>query len=271
MLEPLHAAESVWRAAALFACLRFLFANDFGTGRKRRRERQLSNLDAEVEQAAQLLFQIGMASDGSSASSEDDHDQHSHDLGGQRSINSKPRGTDSQLHRWITDEFWFSDPEFRSNLRVSHSTFLRIVQMVSATVTDSVNLVTGTVKQTREFKVAVGLYHLGHGGTWRTTANVAGIGLTTAKAYVESFAGVVIRHGKPVYMPGKPSPDRLLRVKRRFEERSNLGDVAMTIDGTHVPWTPDRARHREDYHNYKGWHSIACLMFVDSFYMFVDS
>eukprot|EP00961_Rhodomonas_salina_P046688 626612-Rhodomonas_salina.1 len=71
-------------------------------------------------------------------------------------------------------------------------------------------------------------------------------------------------------MPGKPDRDRLERCKRKFAERRNIGDVAMTVDGTHVPWTPDQARYREDYHNYKGWHSILCLMFIDSFYMFVD-
>ncbi len=53
-----------------------------------------------------------------------------------------------------------------------------------------------------------------------------------------------------------------------------MGDVAMTVDWTHhdVPWTPYTSRYQEDYHNYKGWHSILCLimMFVDSFYMFLS-
>eukprot|EP00961_Rhodomonas_salina_P137340 1847593-Rhodomonas_salina.1 len=61
-------------------------------------------------------------------------------------------------------------------------------------------------------------------------------------------------------MPGVPCPDRLEHVKHKFaEERHNIGDVAMTVDGTHVPWTPEKGRHSEDYHNYKGWHSILCL------------
>ncbi len=51
-----------------------------------------------------------------------------------------------------------------------------------------------------------------------------------------------------------------------------MGDVALTVDGTHVPWVLawDNSKHREDYHNYKGWHSLLCLMFVNSFHMFVD-
>jgi hypothetical protein len=174
------------------------------------------------------------------------------------------------VRQWVTDPFWFDDPEFRRNLRVSHSTFLRIVDLVKPSVRDSVNPLTGAVLQKAEFKVAVGLYHLGHGGTWRMTANACGIGLSTAEGYVRLFANAIILHGKPVYMPGKPNADRLAFVKRKFQEQLNIGDIAMTVDGTHVPWTPDTARHREDYHNYKGWYSILCLMFVDSFHMFVD-
>ncbi len=37
-----------------------------------------------------------------------------------------------------------------------------------------------------------------------------------------------------------------------------------------MQWNPDKVCFREDYHNYKGWHSILCLMFVNSFSMFVD-
>ncbi len=88
-------------------------------------------------------------------------DPDSQDWGGQCNINVKPQGTDSQLLRWITDEFWVCDPEFRRNLRVFLSTFLCIMQMVSVTVTDSLNQLSGTVKQKHKFKAAVGLYHLG--------------------------------------------------------------------------------------------------------------
>jgi hypothetical protein len=96
---------------------------------------------------------------------------------------------------------------------------------------------------TKEFKVAVGLYHMGHSGTWRTTSNVCGIGLATARSYTKLFANAVVNLLKPVYMPGTPCADRLERVKCKFAERRGLGDVAMTVDGTHVPWTPDDARH----------------------------
>ena len=174
------------------------------------------------------------------------------------------------IDRLVGDPFWWTDIDFQKNLRVTHPTFLHIVELLGTDVADSVNPLTGAVLQKKEFKVVVFLYYLGHGGTWRTTANVAGIGVATARKYVRTVAAAVVKCIKPIYMPGKPCADRLARVTRMFTERRGLGNVAMTVDGCHVPWQPDQACTREDYHNYKGWHSVLCLMFVDSFYMFVD-
>ena len=75
---------------------------------------------------------------------------------------------------------------------------------------------------------------------------------------------------KPQYMPGRLNRDRLVRFRSKFAERRGIRGVVMTVDGTHVPWQPDMSSCREDYHNYKGWYSLSCLMFVDSYYMFVD-
>ena len=72
-------------------------------------------------------------------------------------------------------------------------------------------------------------------------------------------------------MPRGTSVDKQAWIRAKFAERRGIWCVTMTVDGTHVPWVPDDARFREDYHNYKGWFSLLCLMFVDSFYMFVDA
>ncbi len=61
------------------------------------------------------------------------------------------------MMQWITDPFWFDYQEFKCNLLASHCTFLHIVQSQQGSVKDLVNTLTGTVKVTKEFKVAVGL------------------------------------------------------------------------------------------------------------------
>ncbi len=60
-----------------------------------------------------------------------------------RSIPAQPRGGDSQVRQWVTDLFWFEDPEFQHNLSVSHLTFLWIVSIVKESVRDSMNPLTG--------------------------------------------------------------------------------------------------------------------------------
>ncbi len=119
---------------------------------------------------------------------------------------------------------------FKRNLQVSHATFLRIVSLVKDSVRDSINPLTGAIREKAELKVAVGLYHLGHCGTWRTTANVCWIGLCTAKRYIKLFTAAITLHGKPQYMPGKPNSEQLAFVKRKFQDQRNISDIAMTVD-----------------------------------------
>eukprot|EP00961_Rhodomonas_salina_P105447 1419806-Rhodomonas_salina.1 len=38
------------------------------------------------------------------------------------------------VRAWITDPFWFEDPDFKLNIRVSHKTFLHIVDLVTISV-----------------------------------------------------------------------------------------------------------------------------------------
>lgn len=45
----------------------------------------------------------------------------------------------------------------------------------------------------------------------------------------------------------------------------------MAVDGTHLPFRPDTKTSAADYRNYKGWHSILAVAFVNSFHLFVDA
>ncbi len=77
-----------------------------------------------------------------------------------------------------------------------------------------------------------------------------------------------------MYLPERQCPDHLAHLKHKLTEKQGIGCYeAMTADGTLVPWAPDPVCFQEDSHNCKAFklHSIVCLMFVDSFYMFVHS
>ena len=171
---------------------------------------------------------------------------------------------------YVYSEAWRDCNVFRLRMRMSYPTFVDIVAGLSQAIPHSYCGITGKLLQSREIKVAVGLWHLAHGGTFGQTADAAGIGESTARLYTQQFCRAVINVMKPTWMPGKPDADRLARTRMKFAERRGMHGIAMTVDGTHVPWVPDKASVREDYHNYKGWYSLSCLMFVDSFYLFID-
>ncbi len=148
---------------------------------------------------------------------------------------------------WITDTFWFVDPEIKDNLCMSHCKLLHIVHYLQGQIKDSLNLLSGTVKVSKEFKVGVGLYYLGHGGTWQSLSNLCCIGLSSAKGscirYVKLFASAVVAVLKPAYVPGEQCADCVVHIKCNFSERQpeGIGDAALTVGHDGLPWTPDNS------------------------------
>jgi hypothetical protein len=73
-------------------------------------------------------------------------------------------------------------------------------------------------------------------------------------------------------MPNAPeTAENLERIRKNFAGRRGIGNCVMAVDGTHIPYTPRYRQTAEDYKNYKGFHSILALCFVNSFYLFVDA
>jgi hypothetical protein len=107
---------------ALFIVLDALFRNGLGRSCKRWRAGDEVMFDAMTMAAATELFT-----------------HHHHDLSesdeasqvmfarGSQSINLRQHNCYSAMMQWITDPFWFDNPEFKLNLHVSHLTFLHIV------------------------------------------------------------------------------------------------------------------------------------------------
>ena len=56
-----------------------------------------------------------------------------------------------------------------------------------------------------------------------------------------------------------------------FAQRRRFGCLGLAVDGTHTPFTPLDSSLAEDYKNYKGWHSLLSLAFVNGAYMFEEA
>ena len=81
----------------------------------------------------------------------------------------------------------------------------------------------------------------------------------------------VFRQLKPLYMPGsKFSSEERAAVQGQFASRRGMQNITLACDGTHIPFHPPNKRVALEYRNYKGWHSILAVAFVDSYYRFFD-
>ena len=121
-------------------------------------------------------------------------------------------------------------------------------------------------------RVGACLYLLAHGASVKVTADVASVGKGTMYKWLHRFVSGVLTHVKPVYMPGTvPSAELLASTKSEFAARRGIQNVAMAVDGSHVPFKPDKFTDRQDYKNYKGFYSTLVLAFVNSFHLFIDA
>jgi hypothetical protein len=143
---------------------------------------------------------------------------------------------------------------YRHNFRVTRKTFDCILghlqsngYLLDNSCRDEAKCVTG------RFKIAVGLYFFAQGTGWKAAADCASMGESTVRNYVNELIDGTLRVLKPIYMPSDP-PSRatLDHIRSQFASRRGVPNVAMAVDGSHVPFRPEVA-HANDYRNYKGW------------------
>ena len=155
------------------------------------------------------------------------------------------------------------------NFRMTKATVNMITEKLSAAGYITTNTCPNPMyRVTAAFKVAVCLYFMAHGkGSVKVVGDVASLGESTVRSYLESFCAGVLAVLKPIFMPAtKPTPAHVQRVREQFAYRRGIANVAMAVDGTHVPF-----KGGADYRNYKGWESILVLAFVDSYHLFIDA
>ena len=188
---------------------------------------------------------------------------------GRRRRVERCRWSESTLQKYLEGD----EKTFKKNFRMSKES----VELIASELSGGGYLKTNTCRDPRQritgvFKVAACLYLFAHGTSMKVTGDVAGLGESTVRSYVQAFCLGVMRVLKPKYMPGKaPSAEFLEGIRGQFAARRGVPNVAMAVDGTHVPFRPDEASSHSDWRNYKGWNSILCVSFVNSYYMFVES
>ena len=165
------------------------------------------------------------------------------------------------------------DHVYSKNFRMSQATFNLILNKLQA----AGYLRDGRSKNPTKcvpgrLKLAVALYFFAQGSGWKAAADCASLGESTVQKYVNEFIDGVILVLRPIYMPNTPPSAHMLdSIRSEFAARRGVPNVAMAVDGSHVPYRPDDKDTAIDYRNYKGWTSILAVAFVNSFHLFVDA
>jgi len=98
------------------------------------------------------------------------------------------------------------------------------------------------------------------------------IGCSTVRKDLDEFVEGVINVLNPIYKSSKPpTAERLMAIRQQFASRRGIANVAMAVDGSHIPYVPQIEKFRNEYKNYKGWMSVLVLAFVNSFHLFVEA
>lgn len=121
-----------------------------------------------------------------------------------------------------------------------------------------------------KFKLGTALYYMAQGTGWKGAADCASIGESTVHKYVAHLLQGCMVVLQPLYMPAAPpTAEALQQIRAQFAARRGFPNVGMAVDGSHVPFRAP-SKYYNDYRNYKGWHSILVVAFVNSYHLFVN-
>ena len=117
-------------------------------------------------------------------------------------------------------------------------------------------------------RVAVALWRLGSGNSYRTTGITFGLGKSTVIKICNEFKRVIIRR-KDVFIKFPVDEEDVTLAIRRMKSIAGLPNVIGAIDGSHVQIKAPQTCH-EDYFNRKQNYSINLQGTVDGTAMFID-
>ena len=175
----------------------------------------------------------------------------------------------STMYGYVFDER-NDDKTYLLNFRMNRKTFDHVAGLIESSGCRFVPKPGCVQKRSLipvRFKLGCCLYLLAHGTEVKPAADVGSIGKSTLDLWLDQFQEACLKVLKPIYMPGKPgSPENKQQVRSEFAARRGIPNVAMAVDGSHIPFFTSHG----DYRNYKGWYSILVVAFVNAFYLFED-
>lgn len=180
-----------------------------------------------------------------------------------RKIWAKPR----------VNTFWeetcqgWNDKDWRENFRISKEAFEYLCAELSPFISKRDTNYRKAISARQ--RLAITLYRLSDTASYRTIANLFGIGKSTVCEIVVEVCGAIVEVLLPRYIRFPQNAQEIRQRMDEFSDRAGFPQTVGCVDGCHIPIKAPQS-NPEDYVNRKGFHSIILQALVDANYLFLD-
>ena len=176
---------------------------------------------------------------------------------------------------WPRNQFWFEsllqgdfvEDWWKENFRISRRTFEYIVRVVGPDLTKRDTRLRQCIHVNK--RVAVALWRLATGDTYRSTGLQFGIGRCTAMLITHDFSEAIAKRATE-FIKFPATEQEVLQSIRLFTNKSPFPQVVGAMDGSHIALKTVPVNERIEYFNRKQDYSIVIQGVADASFKFLD-
>ena len=176
---------------------------------------------------------------------------------------------------WPRNQFWFEsllqgdfvEDWWKENFRTSRRTFEYIVRVVGPDLTKRGTRLRQCIHINK--RVAVALWRLATGDTYRSTGLQFGIGRCTAMLITHDFCEAIAKRATE-FIKFPATEQKVLQSIRLFTNKSSFPQVVRAIGGSHITLKTVPVNKRIEYFNRKQDYSILIQAVADASFKFLD-
>ena len=176
---------------------------------------------------------------------------------------------------WPRNQFWFEsllqgdfvEDWWKENFRISRRTFEYIVRVVGPDLTKRDTRLRQCIHVNK--RVAVALWRLATGDTYRSTGLQFGIGRCTAMLITHDFCEAIAKRATE-FIKFPATEQEVLQSIRFLTNKSPFPQVVGAIDGSHIALKTVPVNERIEYFNRKQDYSIVIQGVADASFKFLD-
>ena len=187
----------------------------------------------------------------------------------------KRRRAQRRAWSWPRNQFWFEtlmgggivEDWWKEHFRISRRTFEYIVRIVGPALAKNNTRLRESIPVDK--RIAVALWRLATGDTYRSTGLQFGVGRCTAMLIKHEFCTVIARRANE-FIKFPVTAQEVTQGIRQFTNKSPFPQVVGAIDGSHIPLKSVPTNERIEYFNRKQAYSVVVQGVADASLKFID-